>query len=333
MAGGEGPLWPTASGPAGNTSPGGWPGATWGPGPVPTEAPWQGPGGPEGGLGPNTRCYEHSDRLAGALCRGCGKPICGDCMVEAPVGWHCRRCVRRAQRTSPVVRYRPGGSGVAALGRAPLTVAVIAACAVLYIASSSHPSLLDQAADWGALVHQGQWWRLFTAIFFHVDFLHIALNMVALWVIGRILEPVLGTWRYGALFLLSGLGGSVSSYLLSSPLSGSVGASGAIFGLFGAYFVLARRAAADTTGIVVLIAVNLVFSFTVSGISWQGHIGGLVTGLVVAAGFGLGRGWRSRRLGTAGRRAEVVADAGVVALVSLALALLMLLPPGVANLG
>jgi len=150
--------------------------------------------------------------------------------------------------------------------------------------------------------------------------------MVALWVIGRVVEPVLGTWRYIALFLLSGLGGSVASYLLSSPASASVGASGAIFGLFGAYFVLARRAAADTTGVVVLIAVNLLFSFTVSGISWQGHIGGLFTGLVLAAGFGLGRGWRGRRL-------ELAADAGVVALVSVALALLMLLPPGVANLG
>jgi membrane associated rhomboid family serine protease len=220
-----------------------------------------------------------------------------------------------------------------ALGRAPVTGAIIAACIVLYVASSSDPPLLDQAADFGALVHQGQWWRLFTAIFFHVDFLHIALNMVALWVIGRIVEPVLGTWRYIALFLLSGLGGSVGSYVLSSPFSGSVGASGAIFGLFGAYFVLARRAAADTTGIVVLIAINLVFSFTVSGISWQGHVGGLVTGLVLAGGFGLGRGWRARHLGVAGRRVEVAADAGVVALVSLALALLMLLPPGAANLG
>jgi membrane associated rhomboid family serine protease len=277
-------------------------------------------------LGPNTRCYEHPDRLAGALCRSCNRPICADCMVEAPVGWHCRRCVHRSARTSPVVRYRPSRPGAPQLGRAPVTAAIVAACVVLYVASSSDPRLLDEAADWGALVHQGQWWRLFTAIFFHVDFLHIALNMVALWVIGRVVEPVLGTWRYIALFLLSGLGGSVASYLLSSPASASVGASGAIFGLFGAYFVLARRAAADTTGVIVLIAVNLLFSFTVSGISWQGHIGGLVTGLVLAAGFGLGRGWRGRPL-------ELAADAGVVGLVSVALALLMLLPPGVANLG
>jgi len=254
-------------------------------------------------------------------------------MVEAPVGWHCRRCVRRAARTAPVIRYRPGRPGATALGRAPVTASVVAICIVLYVVSSSDPTLLDQVADWGALVHQGQWWRLFTAIFFHVDFLHIALDMVALWVIGRIVEPALGTWRYSALFLLSGLGGSVASYLLSSPLTASVGASGAIFGLFGAYFVLARRAAADTTGIIVLIAVNLAFSFAVSGISWQGHIGGLVTGLVLAAGFGLGHGARARGLAGASRRAELVADAGVVALVSLALVLLMLLPPGVANLG
>jgi membrane associated rhomboid family serine protease len=207
----------------------------------------------------------------------------------------------------------------------PVTMALIAVCVVLYIASSARPNLLNDAAEAGVLVQGGQWYRLFTAIFFHLNFLHIALNMVSLLVIGRLVEPVLGKWRYLALFLVTGLGGAVASYLFSNPFVEAVGASGAIFGLFGAYFVLARRASADTSGIVVLIVVNLVFSFAVPGIAWQDHVGGLVTGLVVAAGLGLAR--------HRPRRQAMVADVAVLAATCTALGLLLLLPPGVVNLG
>ena len=329
----EGPLWPPSGHPPGPRPD---PRQAPQPGPQPTgpqptgpqPAPWlagrpTNAPGPET-LGPNTRCYLHPDRLAGAVCRSCGNPICADCMVEAPVGWHCTRCVKHNARRSPVARYRPGTAGLPRVRQAPVTLTIIAVCVVLYLASTSDPTLLDQAAEWGIGIQQGQWWRLFTSIFFHVDILHITLDMVALLVIGRLIEPVIGPWRYTALFLLSGLGGSVAAYLLSSPQSAAVGASGAIFGLFGAYFVLARRAAADTTGILVLIAINLAFSFSVAGIAWQAHIGGLVTGVVVAAGLGLGRGRR--------RQVEIAADVAVIALACLALGLLMTLPPGVANL-
>ncbi len=355
----EGPSWPSASPPgAGPAAERGWGERGWGNGPPPGEPVWPAPAqppgqqpepqpGPQPGyqpsgrpppwqvpqptggagpetLGPNTRCYLHPDRLAGAVCRSCGNPICSDCMVEAPVGWHCTRCVKRSSRKSPVVRYRPGTGGLPRMRQAPVTLTIIAVCVVLYLASTSDPTLLDQAAEWGVGIQQGQWWRLFTAIFFHVDILHITLDMVALLVIGRLVEPVLGPWRYLALFLVSGLGGSVAAYLLSPPIQPEVGASGAIFGLFGAYFVLARRAATDTTGILVLIAINLAFSFSVAGIAWQAHIGGLVTGVVVSAGLGLGR--RRRH------QVEIVADVAVVAFACLALGLLMTLPPGVANL-
>jgi membrane associated rhomboid family serine protease len=246
-------------------------------------------------------------------------------MVQAPVGWHCQQCVKRDARQSPVVRYRPGSPNLPTLRETPVTMALIAVCVVLYIASSANPNLLNDAAEAGVLVQGGQWYRLFTAIFFHLDFLHIALNMVSLLVIGRLVEPVLGKWRYLALFLVTGLGGAVASYLFANPLQEAVGASGAIFGLFGAYFVLARRASANTSGIVVLIAVNLVFSFTVPGIAWQDHVGGLVTGLVVATGLGLARHGRHRQ--------EVIADAAVLVATCTCLGLLLLLPPGVVNLG
>ena len=218
----------------------------------------------------------------------------------------------------------PTGYGaLPTLSQVPMTMGLIAICVALYVASSADPNLLNDTAMQGQAVQSGQWYRLFTSIFFHLDILHIGLNMVSLLIIGRLVEPILGKWRYLALFLVSGLGGSVACYLLT--YDASVGASGAIFGLFGAYFVLARRARADSSGIVVLIAINLFYSFVVPGISWQDHIGGLVTGVVLAAAFGLGRRGRGRR--------ELVADLLAVAGVSVALGLLLLLPPAVVNLG
>ena len=312
------PAWPNPEWPAAPaTSPG------WGSPPPPVPPPPAPPGNEEIGIGPNTRCYEHPDKLAGSICRSCNKPICADCMVQAPVGWQCRQCVRKNAKKSPVIRYRPGTGSLPTLSQVPLTMAIIAICVVLFVASSANPNLLNQTAMESLEVNAGQWYRLFTSIFFHVNFLHIGLNMVSLLIIGRLVEPVLGKWRYLALFIVSGLGGSVACYLLT--YDPSVGASGAIFGLFGAYFVLARRARADASGIGVLIAINLFYSFVVPGISWQDHIGGLVTGVVLAAAFGLGRRGRGHR--------ELVADILAVAGVSVALGLLLLLPPAVVNLG
>ncbi|MGH9106745.1 MAG: rhomboid family intramembrane serine protease [Acidimicrobiales bacterium] len=215
---------------------------------------------------------------------------------------------------------------MARLRQIPVTIGLIAICVALYLVTSNDPSLLDQYGDWGAGIQfLGQWYRLFTSIFLHVDFLHITLNMVSLLIIGRLVEPAFGKWRYLALFLVSGLGGSVVSYLIANPRTVAVGASGAIFGLFGAYFVLARRAAASTSGILILIAINLFYSFSIPGISWQGHIGGLLTGLVLAAGFGLGR-HRPNHV-------EVAADVAVLVGCCIVLGLLMLLPAGAVHIG
>jgi len=275
------------------------------------------------GLGPNTRCYAHPDRLAGAVCRSCNRPICADCMVAAPVGWHCRQCVRRSSRQSPVVRYRPGGPGAQGVGRYPVTVVLIAACVAVYIGTIADPNLTGAWEEWGVAVQAGEWYRLFTSIFIHYSVLHIGLDMVSLFFVGRIIEPVVGPWRYLALFLVTGFGGSVAFYLTAAPLDASAGASGAIFGLFGAFFVLARRARTNTSGIVGLIAINLFLSFSVPGIAWEAHIGGLLVGLAVASGLGLAR----------GRPHEVVSDVAVFACATVVLSLLMLLAPGSVNLG
>ncbi len=201
------PAWPNPEWPAAPaTSPG------WGspPPPVPSQSPPPGPpppappGNEEIGIGPNTRCYEHPDRLAGSICRSCNKPICADCMVQAPVGWHCRQCVRKNAKKSPVIRYRPGTGALPTLSQVPMTMGLIAICVALYIASSADPNLLNDTAMQGQAVQSGQWYRLFTSIFFHLDILHIGLNMVSLLIIGRLVEPILGKWRYLALFLVSG---------------------------------------------------------------------------------------------------------------------------------
>lgn len=329
--GGDQPWWP-AQGPA-------WPqpGHTPVPGPVPGQPPpgsgpggggpvppggAGGPGGPGGGdwngeLGPNTRCYAHADRLAGAVCRSCRRPICAECMVQAPVGWHCRQCVRRNARTSPVIRYRPGTNvGGSFVRNAPVTATLMAICIIAYVVQQAYPPLTDDALFWGAQIHYNdQWYRLITSIFLHdpSDPLHIVTNMLSLFFIGTPVEPALGRLRYLALFLVSGLGGSVACYLFTPLDQGSLGASGAIFGLLGAFFILARRARLNTSGILVIIGINLALSFSIPGISWQAHIGGLVTGLVLAGAFGLAR----------QRRQVVPISAGALILCTIVLCLLV----------
>ena len=134
-------------------------------------------------------------------------------------------------------------------------------------------------------VASGQYYWLITAAFLHAGIRHILFNMFALAQIGPVLEKALGRGRYLALYLLAALGGSVSAFLLAPTNQPSVGASGAIFGLFGAYYVVVRRLGGETGPIVVLLVVNLVITFSVPNIDWRAHLGGLVTGAALAAAF------------------------------------------------
>ncbi|HLS49051.1 MAG TPA: rhomboid family intramembrane serine protease [Actinomycetaceae bacterium] len=132
--------------------------------------------------------------------------------------------------------------------------------------------------------------RFLTAAFLHAGFLHLAINMYALWIVGSVLEPVLGRWRFTVLYLLSALGGSVGVLLLASPQSPAwitpvVGASGAVFGLFGGIAVVLRRMRRDTTQILVLLVINAVISLFIARISWQAHLGGLIVGALLTAAF------------------------------------------------
>jgi len=307
--------------------------------------PWGGPAGgvPEGGV---PACYVHPGRLASSVCRRCNRPICTECMTEAPVGWQCRSCVREGARSSPVRRWQPGRQGYGRLGATrmtPMVIALIAVNVIVYVwEMSSKAGVLfvngqfvgqcphSVECNYGLLpaaVHQGEWYRLISAAFLHANIEHIAFNMFTLAIVGAPIEAELGKVRFLALYFVSALGGSVGSYLLSEPLQIGVGASGAIFGLMGAYFVIARRRRWDSSAILALIIINLLISFASTGIDWRAHLGGLVVGAVV--GLAMSRSASGWQLGRAG---ELVVGVGFAIVVAGVLSLLVTLPPGQVNL-
>jgi membrane associated rhomboid family serine protease len=153
---------------------------------------------------------------------------------------------------------------------------------LVYLLQVADPSLTYRYGLLPLAVEAGQYERLLTSAFLHGSLLHLASNMLALYIVGAPLERVLGTRRYLTIYLSAALGGSLLAMLLSPPDTLGVGASGAVFGLFGALVVLRNRVGADARGVAMLIGLNLVISFAVPGISWQAHIGGLLTGVVVA---------------------------------------------------
>ena len=260
-------------------------------------------------------------------------------MREAPVGWQCARCVHDDSRRAPVTRWRPSGGGRLGSTRlTPVVVALIVINLAVFLWEQTNYSnivgrfgmLANAFTPQGQLVgvHNGQWYRLFTAPFLHASWGHIIFNMATLAIVGSPVEAELGKARFTALYLVSALGGSVGSYLLSRQNVLGVGASGAIFGLFGAYYVLARRRGWDISTIAALIIVNLIIGFATPAIDWRAHLGGLVTGAVVA--IGLAHSTDLRRV--AGRATEVAAAAGTTLGAAGVLALLTLLPPGHVNL-
>jgi membrane associated rhomboid family serine protease len=245
------------------------------------------------------RCYRHPDRETGLSCSECGRPICTDCMTVAPVGIRCPEHSGQPQGaariTSGVRRARFQGTG------ALVTKALIAANVLVYFGelaggaslSTFGGTLVTRGALDGPDVAAGDWWRLVTSGFLHANLLHLGLNMLVLWFVGPPLEEALGRGRFLLLYFVSLLAGAAGA-LLQAPLVYTVGASGAIFGLFGALLVLEYQATGRIVGgqAFTLIALNLVFSFAINGVSWGGHIGGLIGGILgtlALSRFGRGR--------------------------------------------
>src|SRR6516225_1543033 len=244
-------------------------------------------------------CYRHPGKETWVSCVRCGRYACPDCLREAAVGQQCVECVRGADRTTRQPKTVFGGRPARS---ATVTLTLIAINVVIFLAEVAKPNLLYELGMLGtpaytpagpqAGVAGGEWYRLITSAFVApgtslggLGLLDIALNMWILYLIGPELERLLGPVRYLAIYILSAVGGSVLYYYLQ-PHGFAAGASGAIFGLFGAWVVVSRRLRRDSRGILVLVAINLAFGFIYHNtIAWQAHIGGLITGALLTAAY------------------------------------------------
>jgi membrane associated rhomboid family serine protease len=263
-------------------------------------------------------CYRHPNRETGVSCSNCGNPICPDCMTATPVGMRCPDC---SQQRTPVRTMRSMHVDPT------VTYVLIAINVLLFIGTTAGGSsfgggsggsrVFGDLALWGPAIDIGHdYWRLVTSGFMHSGILHILFNMYVLYWLGTMLEPALGHVRFIALYFASLLSGSFGALLLS-PEKVTVGASGAVFGLMGAAFVLQRLRGVDpmASGIGPVILLNLGISFLVPNISIGGHLGGLIGGALAA--FAMEQ-LAQRRIG--GTVAQVIV-CGVVAVIAVAGAL------------
>lgn len=234
-------------------------------------------------------CAFHPDRQTGLLCTRCGRPCCPDCLTPASVGFHCRACVAEGKATQRAPRNVTG----ARIGQRPVVMFTLIGINVLIflVTAIQAKSGVELGASGlfraGALspvvVASGQYWRLVTGGFLHASVIHIALNMLSLYFLGVGLERILGRVRFLVVYLSALLGGAAAVMLFSNPLTPTIGASGAIFGLMGGLVVVFRRFRYDMKQLLFVVAINLYLSFQLSGISWQGHLGGLVVGAAITA--------------------------------------------------
>lgn len=261
----------------------------------------QAPGSPQGPQGGSNLpgCYRHPDRETGISCTRCERPICPECMISASVGFQCPECVREGSGTGrPPAANQPrtiAGGSLAADPRLITKILLGLNVAVFIAVLAMGDRLVNELVLVGAWppepfvptegVAEGQWYRLVTSMFTHQEIWHIAFNMLGLWWLGGPLEAALGRSRYLALYMLSGLAGGALTYVVDSPSQASLGASGAIFGLLGATAVLMRRLNYDMRPVIALLALNMLFTFTWSGIAWEAHVGGLVAGVAIAYGM------------------------------------------------
>ncbi|MFF3449139.1 rhomboid family intramembrane serine protease [Streptomyces sp. NPDC002667] len=259
-----------------------------------------------------TTCYRHPKVESHVRCTRCDRYICPSCMREAAVGHQCVECVKEGSRSIRQARTAFGGR----ISTVPaVTYVLIGLNLLAYLAELLRSSVVDRFAMLGAglvgpdgghyywaAVHSsdyhaeglvdGEWYRLLTGAFLHLPptggtfgIAHIGMNMFALWNIGRTVEAQLGRVRYLALYLLSALGGSVL-VLLIAPDQQTIGASGAIFGVSAAYYVMARRLGADMAGVNRFMAGLLLWLVISAGLtSWQGHLGGLLAGGLVTVAY------------------------------------------------
>jgi membrane associated rhomboid family serine protease len=253
-------------------------------------------------------CYRHVGVAAGVVCTRCHRPICPNCMVDAAVGFQCPECTKEGARqmrqgllpyggipsreprlTSIVLIIINTVIWLAAsrsslgnhLGLAPRGVCLAANDPSSYYPGALKAACIANGDNWVDGVASGAWWQVVTSVFTHLTFIHLAVNMVSLFIIGPILERVLGRVRFLAVYAISGLAGSATVMWLTSPEASTVGASGALFGLMGAILLLSYKAKGNYRQVLIVLGANIAYTlYYVGTISWQGHFGGLVGGLL-----------------------------------------------------
>lgn len=271
-------------------------------------------------------CYRHPNQETRVHCTRCGRPICPDCMIPAPVGYQCPECVAQARR-----EFR-AGPGRALRGGVSATKVLLAAIAIVFaveVVTGGPQALMNPTSadlfELGALqplaIADGQFWRLFTAMFLHAGLLHIGFNAYALWLFGNMIESNLGRTQMVLVYFISGFLASVASYAFGSVEAVGVGASGAIFGIFGAFIAYNYRrrylalASANLRWASTMLLLNLALAFGFGGrIDWRAHLGGLVAG--IAAG-GIAEGW-----GTPAQR-RMIRVSGYVGLIAVGVAIVV----------
>ena len=250
-------------------------------------------------------CYRHPRVVTGVHCTRCGRPICPDCMTPAPVGYQCPECVAEARRTAPRRRMRvrfflgrPGSITTTLLmvNIAMFVVEVVVGGSGSLFGGPSERKLFDLGALYPPAIALGhQYWRLITPMFLHAGLIHLAFNSYALYLLGFLVEDAFGKIRFLAIYFIAGFLASVTSFAFGPIGEVGVGASGAIFGLLGAWvaFNYRRRtspmASANLRWALMLIALNAILGFSIPGIDWRAHLGGLVAGGLLASvleGFG-----------------------------------------------
>ncbi|GAA1437467.1 rhomboid family intramembrane serine protease [Microlunatus lacustris] len=260
-------------------------------------------------------CYRHPERMTGISCQRCGKPICGECMEPASVGFQCPKCVdrgragTRAPRTRFGAPLRPDGAVVT-----KVLMAVLAGVWLLdFITGDLATSLLFMS---NAAVADGQVWRLLTASLSSGSLLGLLMNLAVLWLAGRALESELGRWRFLALYLTAGLGGTTLFFVVGPPFGGALAASAAVVGLLAANAIGKRKAGEDVRGDVGLLLLLVLYAVLVgfNGFGWLTFVGGILVGAL--SGWVLAYAPRRRRalLQAAGLLGVVVLCAVAIAL-------------------
>lgn len=225
-------------------------------------------------------CPRHPDRVSYVSCQRCGRPTCPDCQRSAAVGVQCVDCVRESSKSVPSRKTIFGG--VARSGRPVVTITMMAVCVVAFALDWAIPKdFVFQNFAYAPFLTETEPWRMVSSAFLHSkNIMHIAFNMYALWILGNALEPAFGRARFLAVYLVSALAGSVGVLLIAPIDTVVVGASGAVFGLFGALFVVQKKRGGDLRQIIVLLLINAAIGFIVPNIAWQAHLGGLIAGVL-----------------------------------------------------